>query len=205
MGRLPVSDPAATWLQLAAVLSVDDLVAAGDYLVHEPPVAKREPQHHPRPLTSIEELRRRVCGFHGRGATKAVAALPLLRTGAESRRESLLRLLLAQHGFPEPDVNDTLFDEFGDKIGRFDLVYWPWKVTVEYDGDQHRTDTRQYEKDQRRLESAVHAGWIVIKVRMAGLGRERAATVSRVEHALRKRGWQPEGSDRTGRGVRHRR
>jgi very-short-patch-repair endonuclease len=37
-------------------------------------------------------------------------------------------------------------------------------VAVEYDGDQHRTDRRQYVKDIRRLEMLEHRGWIVVRV-----------------------------------------
>ena len=42
-----------------------------------------------------------------------------------------------------------------------------WKepmVALEYDGDQHRNDRRQYVKDIRRAEMADRLGWHVIKV-----------------------------------------
>ena len=38
------------------------------------------------------------------------------------------------------------------------------KVGVEYDGDQHRSDRRQYTWDIRRLEILERLGWIVIRV-----------------------------------------
>jgi very-short-patch-repair endonuclease len=37
-------------------------------------------------------------------------------------------------------------------------------VAVEYDGDHHRTDRRQYVKDIRRLEMLDRMGWIVVRV-----------------------------------------
>jgi hypothetical protein len=63
----------------------------------------------------------------------------LLRPGAESRPETLLRLLLGRAGLPEPEVNVDIRDDSGRFLGRADLVYPPWRTIVEYDGDQHRT------------------------------------------------------------------
>jgi very-short-patch-repair endonuclease len=39
-----------------------------------------------------------------------------------------------------------------------------WMVAVEYDGDQHRTDRRQYVKDIRRLKMLEEMGWITVRV-----------------------------------------
>ena len=38
------------------------------------------------------------------------------------------------------------------------------KIAVEYDGDQHRTDRRQFYKDIRRAEAVAELGWIHIRV-----------------------------------------
>lgn len=38
------------------------------------------------------------------------------------------------------------------------------KLAFEYDGDQHRTDRRQYVKDIRRLPMVERRGWEVIRV-----------------------------------------
>jgi very-short-patch-repair endonuclease len=37
-------------------------------------------------------------------------------------------------------------------------------VAVEYDGDQHRTDRRQYVKDIRRAEMVERLGWLIVRV-----------------------------------------
>jgi very-short-patch-repair endonuclease len=77
----------------------------------------------------------------------------------------------------------------GAAIGRFDLVYREWRVIVEYDGDQHRTSSRQYDRDQLRLEAATMAGWIVVRVRSHALFAAPERMVRRVTDALRQRGW----------------
>lgn len=38
------------------------------------------------------------------------------------------------------------------------------KLAVEYDGDQHRTDRRQFTKDIRRAEVLAELGWTVVRV-----------------------------------------
>jgi very-short-patch-repair endonuclease len=38
------------------------------------------------------------------------------------------------------------------------------KLAVEYDGDHHRTDRRQFNNDIRRAEAIAESGWIDIRV-----------------------------------------
>ena len=45
-----------------------------------------------------------------------------------------------------------------------DMGWEQHKVAVEYDGDHHRTNRRQYARDQRRLRKLEELGWIVIRV-----------------------------------------
>ena len=184
---LPVADAALTFCQLASVLPLDDLVAVGDHLVLDPAVLD---PHDIRPHVTLGELQTRVRCFTGRGARAAASAIGLVRQGAESRPETLLRLLLGRAGLPEPEVNPELTDATGRWLGRADLVYREWRVIVEYDGDQHRTDSRQYEKDIARFEKFVDAGWNVVKVRKTGLFTQPRGTVARVERALTQRGWR---------------
>ena len=47
---------------------------------------------------------------------------------------------------------------------RVDLVWAEAKVAVEYDGDQHRTDRRQWREDRERDAALRAEGWEVIRV-----------------------------------------
>jgi very-short-patch-repair endonuclease len=58
------------------------------------------------------------------------------------------------------------------------------KVAVEYDGDQHRSDRRQYRWDIRRLEMLERLGWIVVRVTA---GDPPEDTIRRVRAALARR------------------
>ena len=179
-----VSDAASTWLALASVLGLDDLVAVGDHLILDPRVLN---PHDPRPYVTVEELAARLAGYHGRGARLAHEALLLLRQGAESRPETLVRLLLARAGFPEPVLQAPIFDDAGKLLGYADL-YWPdLKIVVEYDGQHHRTDDVAYDRDLIRIDDFIAAGNLVVRIRKYGLFRAPAGEVARVERAFRQR------------------
>lgn len=185
---VPVADAASTWVQLAALLAPAELVVAGDHVVLNPYLL--DPSD-PRPFVSVEALAERLASFTGRGKRAAMQSLSRIRVGAESRPETLLRLLLIDAGLPEPLLNQTLLDGAGRFLGRVDMVYAEWRLVVEYDGDQHRTSTTQYERDGTRLDALRRAGWTVIQVRKTGLFVRPSVTVARVRTALQEAGWRP--------------
>jgi very-short-patch-repair endonuclease len=75
-------------------------------------------------------------------------------------------------------------DRDGREIGYFDLVWPEYGVIAEYDGDQHRTSTHQYDRDIRRFDRASEAGYRVIRVRSRGLGADRDETAERLRRAF---------------------
>ena len=185
---LPVVDPATLFCQLASVLSLPDLVAAGDALVLQPVFDDWRDE---RPWVSLGHLSDRVDGFGGRGKVAAAAALRLIRPGAESRPETLVRLAIIEAGLPEPEVNVEIRDAAGRFIGRGDMVYRRWRVVVEYDGDHHRTTTAQFDRDVVRLEGFAAAGWTVVRVVGRSFFGDKDGCIARVRRALLARGWRP--------------
>jgi len=179
---LPVTDAAATFLALAELLPFDELVVCGDHLVHDPP--KLDPAEPERPHKTIARIEQRARGHCGRGARAARRALDLLSTGAESRPETLLRLLLLRAGLTGFVVNPDVSDARGRWLARCDLVFFDRMVVVEYDGDRHRTSRERYEQDQRRIERLTDAGWRVIRIRSDALFRRPEEVVRRVSSAL---------------------
>lgn len=97
-----------------------------------------------------------------RGLRQLSRVLGLVDPGAESPKESWLRLLLINAGLPPPTTQIKVVH--GGWVARLDMGWAELKVAVEYDGDQHRTDRRQYVKDIRRLEMLRELGWIVVRV-----------------------------------------
>lgn len=84
--------------------------------------------------------------------------------GAESPKETWLRLLLKRCGLPPVRTQIEVRDEFGDFVARLDMGWPELKLAIEYDGDQHRSDRRQYVRDMRRLEELTRLGWVVVRV-----------------------------------------
>jgi very-short-patch-repair endonuclease len=119
-----------------------------------------------------------------RGITRARQAVGLFDAGAQSPKESWLRVVLVQAGLPRPQTQIPVRDELGDVIAYLDMGWEVAKVAIEYDGDHHRSDRSQYNWDIRRLESLQRLGWIVIRV---VAGDRPADIVRRVRAALARR------------------
>jgi hypothetical protein len=99
-----------------------------------------------------------------RGIRKALSALSLVDAGAESPRETWLRLLLIRAGFPAPQTQIPIYDGYGQLVAVVDMGWEQIKLAVEYDGDHHWTDRRQFKKDITRAEAMADLGWTDIRV-----------------------------------------
>jgi very-short-patch-repair endonuclease len=114
-----------------------------------------------------------------RGLRNLETALVSVDPGAQSPRETYLRLLIIDAGFPRPQTQIAV--QTDDTTYYLDMGWPDLMVAVEYDGEHHRTDLLQYRKDIRRLESLERLGWIVIRV---VAGDHPAAILRRVRSAL---------------------
>jgi very-short-patch-repair endonuclease len=110
----------------------------------------------------IELLLDRYRGRRGMKAARAV--LELVDNGAQSPKETWLRLLLVRAGLPRPQTQIVIRNQWGWAEAYLDMGWEDIKVAVEYDGDQHRTSRTQYVKDIRRTEMLQRNGWIVVRV-----------------------------------------
>lgn len=123
-----------------------------------------------------------------RGVRRLRELLPLVDGGAASPRETWLRLLLLDAGFPRPTTQIPLCDRSG-LTAVLDMGWEEFRVAAEYDGDQHRTDRKRYVWDQRRSRFVDGLGWHVVRVIKED---RREEVIARVDAALRARGWRPE-------------
>jgi very-short-patch-repair endonuclease len=130
----------------------------------------------------VELLARRYPGR--RGIARARQAMELFDTGAHSPKESWLRVILIQAGLPRPQTQIPVLNEFARAIAYLDMGWENVRVAVEYDGEQHRTERRQYTWDVRRLEMLERRGWIVVRV---VAGDRPAEIVGRVREAFARR------------------
>ncbi|THG30275.1 DUF559 domain-containing protein [Naasia lichenicola] len=170
-GSMRVSAPIDTWIALGATLPIGELIVMGDGLL-----ARKSPR------ATLDQLTRAVDAVAGqRGASRLRSALTELRPGTDSAQETILRLVLMRAGLGEPEVNGVIQTRSGPFHG--DLVYRSARVVVEYDGEQHRTDDRQFAIDVDRLDIIMAAGWRVIRVDKRLLARP-GKLIARVREAL---------------------
>lgn len=119
-----------------------------------------------------------------RGSRRAARTLALVDPRAESPAESRLRVHLVLAGLPLPAVQYEV-RVGGRFIARTDLAWPQAKVAVEYDGRWHG-DPGQLQRDRRRLNELVAAGWTVIHVTAGDLADLRRV-VAQVQVALGQR------------------
>jgi hypothetical protein len=186
-----LTSPARTWLDLAAMLSVEELVAAGDYLV----CSHGTGFPHPRAaICSIGELRATTGRHPGkRGVRTARAAIEQVRVGADSAAETQMRLALVEAGLPEPVLNHVLFDHRGVPVLWPDAAYPEWGIALQYDG-RHHANEEQHLRDIDRQDRTTGQGWLEVRVGKQHLEGERPAVVSKVRRALQSRGWTRDGT-----------
>jgi hypothetical protein len=91
-------------------------------------------------------------------------AIDLMDGGAQSPKETWLRLLLIDAGYPRPQTQIPVLDDTGLPFAFLDMGWDDVMIAVEYDGEQHRTDTVQYRWDVRRLRKIHDRDWLHVKV-----------------------------------------
>ncbi|GAA1958737.1 type IV toxin-antitoxin system AbiEi family antitoxin [Microbacterium deminutum] len=150
--------PERTFCDLAACLTLGQLVAVGDTLI----------RRHGGLLTR-KDLERNVASYRGRRNIRRLRrALELLDQDAESPKESELRVAIIEAGFPTPTCNESVFDGRGRLVGRVDLAYPALKIAIEYEGDYHRQQD-QWRADLKRRRRLEALGWTYLSVTQADL------------------------------------
>jgi hypothetical protein len=121
-----------------------------------------------------------------RGLKQLRAVLPLVDGGAASPQETRLRLLFIDAGFPRPTTQIPVVDGRGRLVRPLDMGWEDFMVAAEYDGDQHRTNRKEYVKDIRAFPKLERLGWSVIRV----IKEDRDVDIiDRAYRALIARGW----------------
>jgi len=151
---LRVTSAARTWCDLATSLDLEDLVAAGDHIVH-----------HKHPLASIADLREATARHPGRrGRALLIEALELIVDNADSPPESIVRVTVVKAGIRGLVANQPIVDARGYTFAWADLCFPAHRVIFEYQGDYHRTEILRWRRDRTRIARLAAAGWHVIEI-----------------------------------------
>lgn len=167
---LTVTGPWRTWIDLGPMLALPDLVAVTDVLLRRRHLAVGDLQV-PRGVRGARLLRR---------------AADLADSRSRSARESQLRVHLHEAGLPTPDVNADIYID-GGWAATGDLVWWEFKLVLEYDGEDHATLDQRHQDVVTR--DALRAdGWFVKVVTARHFQRLRL-TIDEIADLLLSRGW----------------
>ncbi|MCX2928944.1 hypothetical protein ORI20_01565 [Mycobacterium sp. CVI_P3] len=150
-GGIAVTTPARTALDLLCWYPSDTAIAAVDALARATRLK----------VPDVQLLAERHRGR--RGIVRARAALDLVDPGAESPKETWLRLVIVRAGFPRPQTQIPVYNEYRVRIAELDLGYEDLRIAFEYEGAHHRIDRRQRDRDIRRFEDLAELGWIVVR------------------------------------------
>ena len=100
--------------------------------------------------------------------------------------ESRLRVLMALAGLPAPSVNCDVVED-GGWLALSDLSYPRLKIAIEYEGDQHRTNRKQWRRDKARRRLLEDHGWLVIEVTADDVYLRPDLLVARLKAAIARR------------------
>ena len=163
------------WCELAHYLSLEELVMAGDHLIHW--------QY---PTTELGRLQQKIEAIPGRRGLRLLRrALKLLDPRAESPQESRLRVLMVLNGIVGFEANAWVATSSGHRY-RGDFVFAREKVIVEYQGDHH-FDPAWQRADMTRESRLTADKWLVIEVN-ADDWRDEAELAARIRTGLSGRG-----------------
>jgi hypothetical protein len=177
-----ISTRSRTWLDLARTLPLKDLVSMGDELVRIPRV---DFEGRTQPYDTLAGLRI-LADRHPnlQGIVRAREALDLMRVGADSAPESMLRLAMTDAGLPEPELQVPL--RAGDaRSPSADLGYRHRRLAIQYDGGHHLGAT-QILSDRRRDKAFESAGWTVLVFDMSDLADDFENAIPKITGAAQR-------------------
>ena len=185
---IPVTTPERTWLDMAELLTVDEVVAMGDSCVRVP---RPDLEGRDAPHCTISDLQRMIDRHKGkRGIRKAKEAIKLIRVGADSPQETMLRLAIVRAGLPEPGLNRPIITADGARHHEPDLSYPKYRIGIEYEGEHHGDD-EQIVRDIARSERYAALGWTEVRISKRHMHNDAKAAVAKVRAALLQAGWRP--------------
>lgn len=100
--------------------------------------------------------------------------------------ETRLRLIVIRAGLARPVANrDVVVD--GCWLARPDLSWPDLRIAVEYDGDHHRLDRAQWQRDIGRRRLLEDAGWLLVVVTADDVLRHPDQLVDRLRRLIVQR------------------
>lgn len=147
IGKIPVTTPTATVLDLAAVLGEGELQAVVQFAI----------QHQ---LTTWNKLMAAVeASPQGRRGTRTLRRL--LIEGLDSHLERLLKRVIKKSNLPAPSIHFKLRIR-NDEPCEVDFAYPELLIALEADGWAFHSDPDAFQRDREKWRELQKIGWIVL-------------------------------------------
>lgn len=185
-GGVPVTSAARTFLDIAPLLTVDELVVVGDQIV----CCHQRNNGRVRIATVELNVLQAYLAQHtgARGYAKLRAAMELVRVGVDSAPETRLRLTINRSGLPEFQPNYKIMDDAGHPLVEPDLACPKYKTCAEYDG-LHHDSPEQQAKDRDRDFITQSLGWHQVVLRREDMRNGGLIAVTKLARMLVRGGW----------------
>lgn len=166
-----------TLCDLPDVVDFPEMVAIGDWIIGRS-----------RTGITVEQMRERLATAPVTASRRAFLLDVLARVDgrSESAKESELRVLLEDAGLGPFALQMEIFDSQGRFVARPDILLPELKIAIEYEGDHHRSDKKQWRRDQARRRRLEALGWKYIVVTQSDLA-DPAALLDDLRAAIRER------------------
>ena len=174
---IPMTSAARTWCDVAALLSDEELLAAGDTLLWWR-----------RPLAAPDGIAQAVSRHRGGGRSALRRTVPELSARSDSPPESAFRHRFALAGLPRPAANLQLYDSHGTPVAMPDLCFPEFRESFDYEGDHHRTDAYTWQNDIRRERRLEGIGYHHTRAAASDLADSREI-IEQLRRNLRAKGW----------------
>ena len=176
VGGMNVTTPARTAFDIGRRVGLESGVQRVDALMNATDVKVSD-------IESVAALHPGV-----RGVKQLRRTLELVDGGAESPYESLTRLLFVRAGFPRPETQIPVLDEYGVVIAVIDMGWRQYLVGVDFEGAHHWTDPKQRRWDVERYTRLPELGWTDFRVTSGMVHNTPRVILNRVGAALIARG-----------------
>lgn len=172
LAPLRVLSATATVLDCAATRPLAEAVVIADSALRQGAVT----------LAELQEAQR---GWEGKpGARRLREVIDLVDPDSGSVLESLVRVLLAEHGL-RPESQVTVFSARGKRIGRVDFLFREERLVIECDGRRWHDPEDARERDRIRDNELERAAWRLVRVTWAEVMHDPARVVELVGDCLR--------------------
>ncbi|NEG95448.1 hypothetical protein GFD17_01500 [Bifidobacterium sp. SMB2] len=168
--------PLVAWAQMSKFLDLESLIILTESILRHTTL-------------DLDDFRTYV-GIMGKfpGKRRCVRALRLARPGADSPKECEMRLRTLQFGMDQAEINYTipgLAYPNGTAV-TLDLAWPDAQVGMEYNGDHHRTDKKQWRRDEWKREAVAAKNWRLFTVTQLDLSDDwhMATLMMRVAAAM---------------------